>query len=271
MKFAKQPVHTLTRTVFSLLLIAALCMTLPGCAALDKTLEFFGYGGDSTPGISEGLVTDGMDLFNHGKYSSALKSFEEIKDRFPFSNVGLLAELKSADCNYFMENYREARTLYQEFEGNHPTNEAIPYVLFQIGMTYYQEINTVDRDPGAAMNAVEAFSRQTRSFPQSPYYQEAKARIMAARDFLAQHEFYVATFYYRTDEYKQAQGRLEYLVANYPDSSVTPQAGKMLADLKSGKTRDKSWKRFIPKLGLPDWKTFKSAFGILPGGGAASE
>ncbi len=236
---------------------------------MDKALEWVGFGGgDTGADTPENMAMEGMEEFNRGKYNNALKKFEEIKDRFPFSEVGLLAELKSADANYHMKKYEEARILYEEFEANHPTNEAIPYVLFQIGMTHYKEINTIDRDPGAAMYAIESFSRLNRSFPQSPYLQEASARTMAARDFLAQHEFYVATFYLRIDEVKQSQGRLEYLLANYPNSSVNAQAEELLVKLKSGAPLEKTWKRFVPKISLPNWESFKSAFGVLPGGGS---
>lgn len=249
------------------LFVGVSALGLSGCATLDSMLDWTGlFGSSNSVETPEGLAVKAMEDFNRGKYSAALKTFEEIKDRYPFSDVALLAELKSADANYFMEKYTEARTLYGEFEANHPTNEAIPYVLFQLGMCYYSQIGTIDRDPGAAINAVQAFERLNRAFPQSPYRVEAQARVAAARDFLAQHEFYVATFYVRTDEYRQAQGRLEYLLATYPESSVSPQATDLLAQLKSGKPLEKTWRRFVPTISLPDWQSFKSAFGILPGG-----
>lgn len=241
---------------------------LVGCATLDAALEWIGFGGGtSVPDTPESLAMEAMEDFKKGDYHEALEVFEDIKDRFPFSDVAPLAELKAADCNYFMDKYTEALVLYGEFESNHPTNEAIPYVLFQIGMSYYQQINTIDRDPGSAINAIQAFSRLQRSFPQSPYREEVDARIMAARDFLAQHELYVATFYIRSDEIKQAEGRLGYLLANYPETSVAPQARELLEKLQSGAFPDKTWKRFVPKVSLPDWRSFKSAFGIIPGGG----
>jgi outer membrane protein assembly factor BamD len=239
---------------------------LAGCATVDSLLAWAGFGGGtSVAETPESLAMNAMDDYNRGDYHSALKTFEEIKDKFPFSDVAPLAELKAADCNYFMDKFSEALVLYEEFESNHPTNEAMPYVLFQIGMCYYAQINTVDRDPGSAINAVEAFARLQRSFPQSPYYEEVAARIRAARDFLAQHELYVAAFYLRTDEITQAQGRLEHLLANYPETSVAPQAKELLVQVQSGTVPEKSWKRFVPKVSLPDWKTFKSAFGIVPG------
>ncbi len=255
------------RLCFLWLSLGLVPLALGGCATLDTMLGWVGYGsGDGEGQAPEALAMAAMDDFNRGKYGAALKTFEEVKDRFPFSDVALLAELKSADANYHMERYAEAKILYEEFEANHPTNEAVPYVLFQIAMCSYQQIGTHDRDPGSAMTAIQAFERLNRAFPHSPYLLEAQARIAAARDFLAQHEFYVATFYVRTDEYEQAKGRLEYLLATYPEASVVPKASELLAQLQSEKGVEKSWLRYVPTVGLPDWRSFKSAFGILPGG-----
>ncbi|OGQ88227.1 MAG: hypothetical protein A2512_02710 [Deltaproteobacteria bacterium RIFOXYD12_FULL_56_24] len=260
--------------LFRTCVLALLMMTaaggLSGCATLDTMLDWAGFGTGSGPATPEDLAMEGMEDFNRGKYSAALKRFVEIKDRFPFSEVAPLAELKAADANYHLDKFGEARILYEEFEANHPTNEAVPYVLFQIAMCYYRQIGTADRDPGNALNAGQAFERLNRAYPQSPYFIEASARILASRDFLAQHEFSVATFYLRTDEDKQAQGRLEYLLAKYPEASVAPHATELLAQLKSGKGIEKSWRRFVPTLSLPDWNSFSSAFGILQGGSGAS-
>lgn len=265
MIFSKQNLRFFRTCALALVMMTA-ATGLSGCATLDTMLGWVGFGEGSAPETPEALAMEGMSDFNRGKYSAALKRFVEIKDRFPFSEVALLAELKAADSNYHMEKYSEAKTLYEEFEANHPTNEAVPYVLFQVGMCYYNQIGTHDRDPGSALNAVQAFGKLNRSYPQSPYFVEASARIQAARDFLAQHEFYVATFYVRSDEYGQAQGRLEYLLANFPEASVKPQATDLLAQLKSGKGIEKTWRRFVPTVSLPDWQSFTSAFGILPGG-----
>lgn len=268
MIFLKHSCRFLRTSVLALAMLTP-AMGLSGCATLDTMLDWVGFGSGGGTASPETLAMNGMEDFNRGKYSAALKSFTEIKDRFPFSEVSLLAELKAADANYHLDKFGEARILYEEFEGNHPTNEAVPYVLFQIAMCYYRQIGTTDRDPGNAQSAVQAFERLNRSYPGSPYFVEASARIRAARDFLAQHEFGVAFFYLRTDEDKQAQGRLEYLVGKYPESSVTPQANELLAKLKSGQGIEKSWRRFVPTLSLPNWDSFTSAFGILQGGSSS--
>lgn len=182
--------------------------------------------------MADVLAREAMDDYKHGKYYDALETFQKIKDHYPFSQHGLLAELKIADCNFYLKKYDDALAHYEEFEQNHPTNEAIPYVLFQIGRSYFKMIDTIDRDPSGALNSIQAFSRLIKTYPDSPYTVEAEVKIVSAKDFLARHEFYVASFYKRTKEFKQAEGRLEYILDAYSESSVADNARKMLREVR---------------------------------------
>ena len=255
---------SLKRLCAAVLLLAAVT-TLPGCAALDSFFSFLGFDTPADPNTPEAMVMAAMDDYNHGKYSSALKKFDDIKDRFPFTQHSLLAELKSADCEYYEGNYAEAVARYEEFAGSHPTNEALPYVFFQVGMSHYKQIDTIDRDPAAAVAAIDAFTKLLKAYPDSPYTEEARARRLAARNFLAKHEMYVAMFYVRTDELRQAEGRLVYLLDNYPETESAKKAADLLARIKAGNPPRRTWRDWIPDLGMPDWQTFKD---IAPGGGA---
>jgi outer membrane protein assembly factor BamD len=163
-----------------------------------------------------------------------------------------------------MDHYQEAIVSYEQFAVNHPTNEAMPYVLFQIARSHYQQIDTIDRDPGAATDALAAFSRLLNSYPDSPYTAESRARLQAARNFLANHEMYVAAYYMRTEEFDQSVSRLQYLIENYPESSTTPKAQELLAAIQSGNPPKRSWREWIPDISLPDWHTF-SSFGRMGG------
>ena len=49
------------------------------------------------------LVGDGMDAFQRGRYRSAIESFEQLKDWYPVSKYAILAELKTADAYYHLE------------------------------------------------------------------------------------------------------------------------------------------------------------------------
>jgi outer membrane protein assembly factor BamD len=200
--------------IFAALIIL---MFLAGCSGLENKEEM----------PAEDLAKKGLEQYNRGKYFLAVETFNIIKERFPFSRFSLLAELKAGDCKFYMKDYVESLELYEEFEKNHPANEAIPYVLFQIGRSHYRTIDTIDRDTTGAREAIKAFTRLLRTFPNSPYTEEAKVLTQKSNNFLAEHELYVANFYLRTKEFGQAKGRVEYLLRGYPDSPAATQAKEL--------------------------------------------
>ena len=232
------------------LLLLALLLTnlLGGCA----------WFGDTPPRPAIEVANEAKDEYAHGQYTTALKLFEELMDRFPFSKYSLMAELKIADCHYYLEHYTEAIEAYKSFQTNHPANPANAYAMFQVAMSYYKQIDTIDRDTTGAHKSIAVFSKLIRTYPDSPYIDEARARVTAARNFLANHELYVAQFYLKTDKVNEAAGRLEYLLDNYPDTAVAPEAKRLLALLKEGRKPPGSWTDWIPEFGLPDWETFKA-------------
>lgn len=203
------------RRLFTAMIILSF---LAGCAALK----------DKEEAPAEDLAKKGLEQYSHGRYFLAAETFKTIKERFPFSRFSLLAELKSADCQFYMKEYPEAVDLYVKFEQDHPTNEAVPYVLFQIGRSHYRTLSSFDRDTIGALEAITVFERLLRSYPRSSYVEEAKTLIRKSKNFLADHELYVATFYFRTKEYGQARGRAEYLISSYPDSPAAAKARELI-------------------------------------------
>lgn len=238
---------------YIILLALLLTLSLAGCGK-EKFFSSLGFRA-SSPDTAEGLALKGLDYYSHGKYEKAKRSFETLLNQYPFSEYSLLAELKTADSNYYLKNFEEAFLQYKDFEERHPTNEAIPYVMYQMAMCYYNQIDTIDRDTSTAVNAIYSFSRMLRAFPNSPYTEEARARIIAARNFMANHEYYVASFYERTYAYEEAKARLEYLLRQYPDTNIAPQAEMLLYDLRQDNPPGRSLLGWLPK-SLPDWEDF---------------
>jgi len=248
--------------------IPALCAVLllsgflSGCTAIAN---YIGFGDDDEKAkaavekqeeSATSLAQKGMEEYRVGRYYVAIEHFTQILNRYPFSPEATLAELKAADCKFFMNQYEEALAQYKDFEDHHPTNEAIPYVFFQRGMCYYLRIDRVDRDTSNANEAIKQFRQLLRQFPDSPYTPEAEARVKAAQEFLANHEFFVAEYYLRQGKQPEAQGRLKYLLTLYPDSGMAPKAKELLAKIEAGKAPKNNLASSLPKVGLPDWVTF---------------
>jgi outer membrane protein assembly factor BamD len=175
------------------------------------------------------LVSDGTDQFNNGNYNKAIESFEKLRDWYPFSKYVILAELKIADAYYHTKEYGEAVAAYETFENLHPRNEAIPYVIFQIGLCYYEQIDTVDRDQTPAKNALDTFKRLIRQFPDNSYAHRAEERMKVCIKSLAGHDFYVGFFYYKNKHYKAALKRFKSVLINYPDVGVHQKALNYIA------------------------------------------
>ena len=240
------------------LCILIVLLNLSGCAKIKTMLDFSGETDAAENLPAKNLVIKGMADYNVGKYFTALEYFQEILDRYPFTPEATLAELKAADCKYFLGHYAEALVLYQEFEDRHPTNEAMPYVMYQKAMCNYKQIDRVDRDISGAEQAIQLFGQLLRSYPNSPYTAEAKARIKAAREFIANHEYFVVEYYLRVDKVDEAETRLKYILAMYPDSEISSRAKEMLARIQAGNP-PKSWfSSWLPKMSLPDWTKFST-------------
>ncbi|MDR2551492.1 MAG: outer membrane protein assembly factor BamD [Desulfobulbus sp.] len=229
-----------------LILLVATALAQYGCSMFNKVT--FGEEEEAPKSKPpEELIVQGMDAYNTGDYGEAIKLFKIILDEHPFSPQAMLAELKSADAHYYNKQYAEAKVLYKSFEERHPTNEAIPYVLFQIGMCDYSRSDRIDRDIAGPQEAIKSFTRLINAYPQSPYAKEAKTRIKDAKEFLVNHEYMVAVFYVRTARYDEAKHRLKYLLARYPDSDLAPKAKELLASLEAGNRPTWGMNRWLPE------------------------
>ncbi len=196
---------------------------MSGCSTISETAADFKksvtgfFGGSDENLTAEELAMKGMEAFDDGEYKKAIEHFQKLKDIYPFSRYAMLAELKLGDAHYRIEQYEDAVFAYEEFEKLHPRNEAIPYVIYQIGRCYFDRISTPDRDQSAARKALEAFQRLQKQFPNDPYSRSAAEHMIACYKSLAGHEFGIGQFYFKTHHYKAALGRFRAVVSDFPD------------------------------------------------------
>jgi outer membrane protein assembly factor BamD len=179
---------------------------------------------------ADALIQDGLDAYQLKKYERATEAFQKLKDRFPYSQYAVLAELKLADSYYLNKDYELAATSYKEFEKMHPTNEVIAYVVFMQGMSYFKQMPTIDRDQSKALMAVQEFDRFIKGHPQSEYVTQAKINREEAQKNVVAHEFYIGEFYLKKGDYRAALGRFEGIIIQYPQ---TPHPPKLLSHLQT--------------------------------------
>lgn len=171
----------------------------------------------------ESLIMEGLDAYQRKNYEKAGEAFQNLKDRFPYNSYAIVAELKLADSYFLNKEYLLAATAYKEFEKLHPANEIIPYVIFQLGMCYFNQMPTIDRDQSYAFQAVQEFERLIKNYPRSEYVSQAEASLITAKKKLAAHEFYIGEFYFNQKNYKAALIRFEGILRDFPDTAYPPK------------------------------------------------
>ena len=223
------------RTWFQLaILILFALFLLAGCAKKGiKTIE----------GDPETLYRQGLAQFNKRDFSEALKKFEELKSSFPDSPpFTVWAELKIGDCHFFKQEYVEAIAAYEEFKKVHPTHEEIPYVQYQIGMAYFKQMVSLDRDQTSTQKALSNFEYLATNYPPSLFTEKAKEKGEICRKRLADHEFYIGNFYYKKGKLKAASARFQGLIEKFPKM---PEEDKTLFLLGKSYLELDQWEKAI--------------------------
>ncbi|MBW1690373.1 MAG: outer membrane protein assembly factor BamD [Deltaproteobacteria bacterium] len=208
----EKAVYILKGTIVALLVVS-FCV---GCSLFGK--------GKKPEKPPEVLMSEGMAKFADGYYEEAAELFRELKDRYPYSNLAIHAELRLGDSLLENDEFEEAIEVYKEFESLHPKNKSIPYVIYQQGMCYFRRIRTIDRDQTNARKALNEFERLIRTFPNNQYSLKAEDHVERCLTNLAEHEFYVGHFYFRNGHYGAALKRFENLLEQYPNHGPREKA-----------------------------------------------
>jgi DNA uptake lipoprotein len=173
-----------------------------------------------------------MNLYKKNDYVDAFEAFQQCRTRYPISELGIKSELKMADCLYYQNQYETAFIKYQEFSRLHPKYKFIDYAYYQMGMSYYKQICSIDRDQSFSEGAVKQFETLITLFPSSQYVPSARKKIEECKKSLAEHILYIADYYSRTKAYNSALYRYVEALQNYRDYIVSPdqlmfQIGKL--------------------------------------------
>lgn len=193
-------------------LIFSLCFAmLPGCGLIDA---FFLPPPEDT---AQELFEGANDAMREKQYAKAAENYSKLKDTFPFSPYTVDAELSLGDAFYLDEKYAEAAEAYKDFESLHPRHEAMPYILYQIGMSELRTFVSVDRPTTMVTEALQYFHRVMESYPDSEYAEKARAELPNCRKILAEHELYLGDTFWNMKKYGPAWRRYTFVADNFPD------------------------------------------------------
>jgi outer membrane protein assembly factor BamD len=216
------------RRLLTAAILVTLLASLTGCAWWDGI-----WGKEprvrQTP---EGIYQKGFEQYKKGDYKKAIETFTRVRDEYPLNPIALMAELGIADSYFENEQYIDAEVAYNSFVDLHPTNPNVPYAMFQLGMCHYQQMQTIDRDQTETVKARKEFERLMARFPQSKFAIMAEKNLREVKQRLAEHEFYVGEFYYRTKKYEAALKRFEGIQRDYANMGIDYKTTRFIEETK---------------------------------------
>lgn len=182
-----------------------LALFLISCSTVEKSGE-----------SAETLFKRAQEYENDDRYEEAIRRYQEVRSKYPYSPVAIDAELATADVYFKQESYPEAQTAYASFRDLHPKHPKLPYVLYRHAMSLYNQLpETNDRDLSLVPETIIAFNDVVKKFPQSEYTQESNEKKSELVKRLAEKELYIADFYFKKKQYVASLARYEYFLKEY--------------------------------------------------------
>ena len=173
----------------------------------------------TTP-ISEMSQDDGIsrirEEFKDENWSDVVSGVDEYKARYPYSKNNPEAELLQANAYYLSGKFPEAVAAYEDFARKNPIDSNVSFAYLRIAKSYdSQAPEEIDREQASAKKAIARYQYYIKNYPNAESVAEANERIKILTRRLADHETFVARFYWKKDLYSGALNRYLDIIKNY--------------------------------------------------------
>jgi outer membrane protein assembly factor BamD len=202
----------------------------------------------------------GEAAFSSSRWQEAVKYFELVKNKYPYSKYAVLAELRLADTHFSREKWLEAADAYRIFVRYHPRHEQVAYATFRIAESHSRAVDDnvawlpfVDarqKDQSAAKDTIRACDEFLTRFPDDKNAAAARQMRVDARGRLADVDLYAAAFYEKRARWQGAQWRYARVGAEFADTAGAARAlwkagtiaNDKLADVAAARA---AWERLL--------------------------
>ncbi len=214
--------------------VLALCLVLAavaGCRthkADDKKV---------TPEVLYRKAHKSLDAYD---FNSAIKSYEQLTARFPFTDEARQARLDLIYAYYRAGEGESATDAADTFIRENPTHPRVDYAWYVKGLVDFERTpNAIERlfhadltkrPPSTARKAFAAFKTVVEQYPKSAYAHDALQRMIYLRNRLASYEVHVARYYYTRGAYVAAAQRARDAIEQYDGAPATREALAILIE-----------------------------------------
>lgn len=210
------------------LLALPLAALLAACATKHTTVA----GALRLGTTAEENYQKGLDELREKNHTEAVRFFEYVRAKYPYSKVSASAGLRLADVKFSEGRFLEAAEAYEAFQKDHPTSDELDYAEFRAGLSHAKAAPQdffllpplEEKDQAETEKAVTALRVFIEKRPSSQWVPEAKKALAAAEGLLAKRELYAGDYYAKRERWAGAAGRYKGLVERFPESPLVETA-----------------------------------------------
>jgi len=224
------------RSIWRLALVCLLVLLAVGCGKNNRDLQ----------SGAEELFERGSKSMYSGNFRNAIRYYEGLEARYPFSNQAKQAQINLIYCYFKNGDPDSTADAATQFERENPTHPRVDYALYMRGLANFSPqhksyhrlfgVDLAKRPPVRARESFSAFSRLLQRYPESIYAEDARQRLIFLllqrypesiyaedarqrliflRNRLAKHENYVADYYFKRGAFVAALNRATFTMETY--------------------------------------------------------
>ena len=163
-------------------------------------------------GQAQFLFSQAKQIEQKGQYEEAFVVFQKILENYPYTPEGKKALYLAAECQYKLQNYYEAYLLYQKYLDDYPKNEISKEIL-----TKQYEIGSI-LIRGKGKKRSELGFRMLSSAPLGIEILEKLVETATYFKYASDAQLTIANYYFKEEEYQEAQINYKKVIKNYPES-----------------------------------------------------
>jgi outer membrane protein assembly factor BamD len=214
--------------------VVALCIALfalGGCAHKNRQLQ------QSSPEVLYKKAKKNLDAYD---YNSAIKTYEQLTARFPFTDQARQARLDLIYAYYRAGEKESATDAADTFIRENPTHPRVDYAYYIKGLVDFERtpnafeklfrVDLTERPPSTARKSFAAFRTVVEQYPKSEYAHDSMQRMVYLRNRLANYEVHVAHYYMKRGAYVAAVQRAKGCIEQYDGAPAIHDAVAILIE-----------------------------------------
>jgi len=216
------------------LLVAAFCVVaLNGCGSFNPSKD------PTADWAVEKLYAEARSELDSGNNVAAVKLYEKLESRYPFSRHSQQAQLDTAYAHYRDNDPSLALAALDRFLRLYPDHVATDYALYLKGLVNFNENQGIfttlggqdlsERDQQAFRDSFDALRQLIDRFPNSRYAADSRLRLSWLVNQMASGDIHIARHYLRRGAFLAAANRAQAVVRQYPQAQSVEDALAMMA------------------------------------------